>query len=203
MNRYRPRRDSTRTRFLFVLFLLLLGETRPAAAQVPAVSRVGIGYVANAPDLLAGGGAYAIFPLLGGLGVYVDAKFDVDSPGSEDTFTREITREQAEAFGDLTFQVQDSYRSFNAALVRPLSPTFTLYAGAGYAQWSRYYEYRDPSQERGFAGFYWVEEPDEAGSRLNLLGGAFMRISRWIDIQVGLESAPRGFTVGASVPLTL
>ncbi len=74
-----------------------------------------------------------------------------------------------------------------------------IYAGAGVAVRTRYREYRDPEGERGFLGLLLVEAPDEQWTTVNGLGGGFLRMSRWLDFQFGLETAPRGFTVGASV----
>jgi hypothetical protein len=76
-----------------------------------------------------------------------------------------------------------------------------LYAGVGYATRTRYREYRDPEGELGRLGFFTVEAPADEWNTLNPLFGGFLRISRWLDFQFGLETRPRGFTVGASLRL--
>jgi hypothetical protein len=187
----------------------LLGVLNGAMATPCAVSgqsgkrTFGIGYVANAPDLMGGGSGYAVFPVLGGLGVYVDAKVDLGSPAREDTFLSTLTAAEVEATvaGVEFISAEDSWRSFNIALVRPVTPALTLYGGAGYARRTRYRQYRDPEGEMGLLGFFWVEAPDEEWNTVNGLVGGYLRMSRWIDFQFGLETTPRGFTVGASLRL--
>lgn len=163
----------------------------------------GIGYVANAPQLLAGAGAYATFPLLGGLGFYLDAKFDVNGPSREDNFESALTALEVEDQipGVALVGSEDSWRSFNIAVVRPLTPAFMVYLGAGYATRTRYHEYRDPKGERGLLGLLWAEAPHEESSTVNGLFGGFLRLGRPLDFQFGFETAPRGFTVGGSLRL--
>jgi hypothetical protein len=164
-------------------------------------TRVGIGYVANAPDLMAGGSAMVLVPALGGIGVYVDAKFNTDSPRRDETFYADWTALQVEdeVPGVRFHDVQDSYRSVNVAVVRPVTPALMLYVGAGLTHLTRYRQYRDPEEELGRAGYFWVEGPDEASDSANLLVGAFLRISPRMSMQTGFESNPKGFTVGASI----
>ncbi|MGH7449232.1 MAG: hypothetical protein ACRELT_16785, partial [Longimicrobiales bacterium] len=64
--------------------------------QDAGAHRFGIGYVANAPDVLGGARGHIVFPVFGGLGFYVDAKFDVDSPSRDDTFIPTLTAREVE-----------------------------------------------------------------------------------------------------------
>lgn len=196
----------SRSRLPWVWGVLLLVVARaPISAQERAGSAgpvFGVGYVANAPDLFAGGAAYMILPVLGGLGLYVDAKFDTSSRSGEDSFEPGLTANQVDnEIGD-DFQDDDtSWRSFNAAIIRPVTPSLMLYAGAGYAEESAYRQYRDETQTRGIGGLYWVESPDEDRTTVNVLAGMFLRMTRRLNAQFGVESAPRGFSVGLSVVL--
>jgi hypothetical protein len=175
----------------------------PLAAQDTAGLRFGIGYTANAPEMLAGASGFVILPAMGGIGVYLDAKFNPDSPRKDDTFLEGRTALQIEdEVPGVRFQdSKDSYRSFNAAVVRPVTPSLILYAGAGISQMTRYREYWDPDEEMGLAGFFWVEAPDEKSTSINGLAGAFLRISSLMSLQTGFETNPKGFTVGATLHL--
>jgi hypothetical protein len=175
----------------------------PGSSQDAPARRFGIGYVANAPDVLGGVGGYVVLPVLGGLGLYVDAKFDVDSPARDDDFISTLTDREVEeqVAGAQFIDDQDSWQSFNVALLRPVTPSLMLYAGAGYSTRTRYREYRDPEGELGRLGFFTVEAPADEWSTVNPLVGGFLRISRWLDFQFGIETRPRGFTVGASLRL--
>lgn len=177
----------------------------PVAAQgrsEPVPLRFGVGYVANAPEMMAGGAGYVILPVLGGVGLYVDAKFDLSSPEDEDNFDPGLTAQDVDdELGDEFIDNASSWRSFNAAVVRPLTPSLMMYAGAGYVQETAYREYHDDTGTRGLAGYYWVESPDEDATRVNVLIGMFLRLTPWVNAQFGVESAPRGATVGASITL--
>jgi hypothetical protein len=174
--------------------------TLPLSAQTDEGLRFGVGYVANAPDLLAGGSAYVV---LRGVGLYVDAKIDVDSPTRDDTFLESLTAREVEdqVEGARFRDTRDSWRGFNVAVVRPVNPSLMLYAGIGYAERNVYREYRDPQGELGVLGILTVEDPEGQETKVNGLVGAFLRVSRLVSVQTGFESTPAGFTVGASLRL--
>ncbi len=196
-----PWRGSAATGVLAASLLALL-LTAPGGAQQVDRPRVGIGYVAAAPDLLAGGAAYVLLPALGGIGVYVDAKLDASSPTHKSNFEPGLTAQQAESqYGDEYGFSTDSWRAFDVALVRPVRPALSVYAGGGYAQRKRYSEYYDPSATRGLVGHYWVEDPTQRKGTLNIMAGMMFRMSRFLNAQMGVESAPGSFTVGVSVLL--
>lgn len=184
---------------------LLAKAPEPVVAQYPA-DRVqfGAGYVGNAPDVLGGGMAYAIFPALGGLGVYVDAKFDIDSPENDLAFSPGLTR--AEVLSDPDYQgaqflsTDESYRSFNIGVVRPLRPTLFLYAGGGLTQRSVYYLYSVPQQGQSDNALL-VSAPDEDENKVNLMAGLILRISSVLSSQFGFETEPSGVTIGLSLRL--
>jgi hypothetical protein len=174
----------------------------PASAQDAGTS-FGFGYVADAPDEMGGVSAHIVFPMLGGVGLYVDAKVDMGSPDREDTFLAGRTAADVEetVTGVEFLNSEDSWRGFNVAIVKTVTPALKLYAGAGHATRKRYRQYHDPNEVLGLLGFFWVEAPEDEWNTVNALAGGFLRMSRWIDFQFGLETAPRGFTVGASIRL--
>jgi len=174
----------------------------PAAAQNVTRTRVGFGYVAAAPDLMAGAAAYVIFPVAGGIGIYADAKLDASSPGRKSNFEPGLTAQQVEAtLPDEYDLTADSWRSFNLALIRPLRPALSVYAGAGYAQKKKYSQYFDATRTRGVVGHYWVEDTAGKASSVNVMVGMLLRMSRFLNAQMGVESAPGSFTVGLSILL--
>lgn len=193
-------------RRLVLAALLVLGAS-PAWAQVGVPSRVplqlqprfGIGYVANVPNQFAGVTGHWISSRFGGLGVYLDAKFDLDSPEQKDWYVDSLTVADAdERLGDRVFSRDGSWTSVNVALMRPLTPQFTLYGGLGYSEGKEYVEYHDPQLRIHETGFYWVRDEATSGTKLNLLGGAMMQLTRTVAVHFGAESQPAGFTVGMS-----
>ncbi len=189
-----------RTWLLTALGAALLVGAGSAGAQQVTQPRVDIAYVANAPDLMTGGGLYVLFPAMGGLGLYVDAKFDPSSPSRKSNYLPDVTAAQAAGqFGDSYQDTQDGWRSFNVALIRPVTPALMVYAGAGAARKTKYNEYQDTSFTRGTFGKYWVK--DVSTNSVNLMGGLFFRMSRFVYTQFGLESSPGGATVGLSIAL--
>jgi len=189
---------------LTISLVLTALESSPASAQQgdPGL-RVGLGYVGNAPEMVSGVSGNVLLPGMGRFGLYVDAKFNPYSVRREETFLADRTALEIEdeVVGVRFMDHKDSYRSFNAALVRYVNPSLMLYLGAGVSQMTRYREYYDPTEQMGQAGFFWVEAPDEAASSLNVLGGAFLRMSSLLMFQTGVETNPKGFTVGASMQL--
>jgi hypothetical protein len=184
----------------------LLALAAPAGAQEPMLNpHVGAGVVVLAPHQTIGLSAQALSPRMGGIGIYVDARFDRSPPPSrEPEFNRAITADVAEyQYGDRLVTEEDSWRSVNVALIRPLVPEMLLlYLGAGYSSLEHSRQYQDPSGERGVQGMYWVQDPGRSGRRLNLLGGGFFRVSSRVLVQFGVETRPRGMTAGAVYTLS-
>ncbi len=197
----RPWRGSVATGFL-AASLLSLAAAPPGVAQYVSRTRVGIGYVAAAPDLMAGGAAYVLFPVAGGLGIYADAKLDASSPARKSNFEPGLTAQQVEAqYGDEFDMATDSWRSFDVALIRPIRPGFSIYVGGGYASKKKYNEYYDDTGTRGLVGHYWVEDTAGRSSTVNIMAGVMLRMSSFLNAQMGVESAPGGFTVGLNILL--
>lgn len=198
-------RGFLRSARLALPIVALFAGSAPAEAQrseAPDPPRFGLGYVANAPELLAGAGAYVILPILGGLGLYLDAKFDADPRTGDDRFEEDLTAQEVDdEIGDEFRDDDSSFRSFNAAVVRPVTPSLMLYGGLGYTEETFYRQYYDETGTRGLAGSYWVAAPGLDTSGLNVLAGMFLRMTSRFNAQFGVESAPRGATVGISVSL--
>ncbi|HWK89190.1 MAG TPA: hypothetical protein VNP72_04320 [Longimicrobium sp.] len=166
---------------------------------------VGIGYVINAPNMYVGFSGRVMTGFMGGLGLYVDAKFDTDSPGDDPSFADSLTAAEVEdrIAGQQIFDDEADWQSFNVALVKPVTTELMLYAGAGYARKEGYRQYFDQARQRGNQGFYWVENDELTGNQVNLLVGAFFRLAPQISAQFGVESAPRGITAGVTYNIPL
>ncbi len=189
------------------LFLGLVLAARPLSAQRIASGldrpHFGLGYAANAPNLMAGGEAYVVTPYLGGLGLYVDAKFDVEAPSGEPEYISDMTAEDVanQISGAEFIRRESSYKSFNVAVLKAMSPYLILYAGGGVVRRTRYHFYEAVGTDYGVSGLFWVKAPSEDVTRPNAMLGIFMRMSTFLSAQVGIETEPRGFTVGASFRL--
>ena len=169
--------------------------------QPLSTTQYGIGYVANAPDLMVGGGAYVLSPRWGGVGLYVDAKFAVADPTSDRGFDASVTSKQvANMVGGKFLGSESSWKSFNVAVMRPLTSSLVAYAGGGVAQMTQYDLYNiDPQSPVGVSGVVWAENPDAAETRVNLMVGVLMRLTGRISAHFGYETQPDGVTVGASL----
>lgn len=175
-----------------------------APRNLPWQPHLGIGYTANIPNQFVGVSAHAVTDLLGGMGLYVDAKFATESPEDKEWYVPDLTSEEViAAGGDGELSRQGAWQSVNVALMRGLSSQLTVYGGAGYVNGTQYVEYYDTERELGRAGVYWVRDEAESGTQVNFLGGVFFQVARTLAIQLGGESKPGGFTVGVSYLIPL
>lgn len=188
--------------FQVITMALVVGSSLSVPAERAEAQwgpRVGIGYVVSAPHQYLGLSAHVLTRHLGGLGLYVDGKTSHSTPSKRANFESGWNAQYVDDnFGDLPFGEDAAYRSVNLALMRPITPELILYAGAGMTERTLYVEYLDENEQRGQNGFYWVEDDDASATGLNVLAGAFFRIGRNVSLQFGVESEPRGATVGAS-----
>ncbi len=174
---------------------------RPRGPQPLTTTQYGIGYVANAPDATVGGGAYVLSPRWGGIGVYLDAKFDISNPTDERGYDPSVTSQQvADMVGGQFRGTEASWRSMNVALMRPLTPSLIAYAGGGMARMTVFDLYNvDPEEPVGLGGLVWAENPDATETRVNLMVGFLMRLTSRVSAHFGYETQPAGATVGASL----
>jgi len=166
-------------------------------------TQFGLGYVANAPDAMVGGSAYVLLPHAGGIGLYVDAKFNPSDQTSERGWDPSVTSlEVAGREGSKFIRTEESWKSYNVALMRPVSTSLIIYAGAGVAKLTRYDLYEvDPLSDIGLSGVAWTLNPATAETKTNLMVGIMMRLTSFVTAQFGYETQPSGVTVGASVRL--
>lgn len=195
--------------------VLAVGLTAsPGTAQQPLeagegfdrLPRIGIGYVANAPNMFAGAMAFAVFDIAGGLGLYVDGKYRTENPSTRDDYMDSLSVADIELFPGQR-ELQDGFFawSVNAALVKTVSPEMMIYAGAGYAVDEQYVRYYDGGDffDLGVDDRYWVKDEANSGPRVNLLGGVIFRMTRHVALHFGLELVPPGVTVGGSYSFPL
>lgn len=173
------------------------GQTRPSTPEF------GLGYVANAPEAMAGASAYVVVPKWGGVGVYVDAKFDVSNPSDEMGYDPNVTSAQVRASPDAKFlQTEKSWMSFNLALVRPLTPSLMGYVGGGVAKARRYDLYAAPQDfPYGVSGVVWAHDAPSDATQANFMVGMLMRMTAHVTAHFGYETRPNGVTVGLSLRL--
>ncbi len=191
----------TRQAMAAILALSALVWAAGLEAQVVTRPQFGVGYVANAPDAVAGASAYALWPVLGGLGLYVDAKFDIDSPNKDIAFRTDIDAEDMRTspeFSGARFLNQEfSFKSLNVAVLRPLTTGLMVYAGGGVAWGENYKLYEQIIGELGYA--IWVADPGFDETRVNVMGGFMLRLNAHLTTQFGYETQPKGVTAGISL----
>jgi hypothetical protein len=160
----------------------------------------GVGYMGSAPRALLGAMGYVITPALGGIGLFVDARLTHKSYEDDQLWEPNITAAQAvSVFGDFYVQTLEHWRAVRVGAIRPLTADLAIFAGAGYADGRIYGEYFDESLERGLVGTYRARDEAGSGGRVSFTGGAMFRFGHNLAFQFGLDSAPRGFSAGASL----
>jgi hypothetical protein len=188
--------------------LLLATSGPPALGQSPPQPlggmQFGIGYVANAPEAMAGASGYVVLPWWRGVGLYVDAKLDVSGPTTERGYEPGVTA--AEIVGgqyrNVLIKEESSWRSVNAGLLRPVTPFLALYGGAGVARKTLFKLYQvDRGSGLGEGGVVWAEDSGSQETRLNLMTGLIMRLTSRVSSHFGFETQPRGLSVGLSLRL--
>lgn len=180
----------------------------PLAAQGQAPptlqhAQYGIGYTGNLPDLQVGGSAYVLLPRWGGIGFYVDVKGGVGGPSTERGYDGSVTAARIENdLGGIFVKEEASWWSVNAALMRPLSPYFTVYLGGGLAHESTYRLYNvDRDLNVGVGGVVWARDTRGDQYRLNLMLGMITRLTSRVSAHFGYETEPDGITAGLSLRL--
>ncbi len=166
-------------------------------------AQFGIGYTANLPDVQVGGSAYVLLPRWGGIGLYVDAKFGVGGPSSQRGYDTSVTATQIEDnLGGTFVKEEASWWSANAALMRPLSPYFTVYLGGGVAHQTSYRLYNvDRTLDVGVGGLVWARDTRGDAYRPNVMLGMITRLTARVSAHFGYETEPDGVTAGLSLRL--
>ena len=191
-----------RSRMALALTLVLPFVLVPGAAAQEGMEPVFpaptlmVGYIANAPDQLVGGGGAWLPGFLDGWGIYADYKVDSDSPADESNFLADLSGQEAEALGDQRRVERSSYSTINVAVVRAFRADVVVYLGGGVSEERVFAEFLDETGNRGAFGNYWVEYENIGGLRPNFMAGIFFRLARNITAQFGAEAVPSGFTVG-------
>jgi hypothetical protein len=178
------------------LFLL------PGSAKAQS-GMLGFGYVTNAPQELVGGTIWGLIPGLSGWGLYADAKLNPSDRSTDEFYFKDLSPADVDELypRDKELKSEEIWRSFDVAVVRHITPELMLYVGGGYAYRDVYLRYLDPAQQRGQFGHYWIKDEEHSEGTVNVMGGALLRISNRLRLQFGGETAPTGFTVGASIVL--
>lgn len=192
-----------RSSSLAALLCLMLPGADLAAQGRPVTGlrsrpHLGIGYVASVPTTFLGVSVLGLTPkVFGGAGLYADVKLTSGSPGDSPYYLPGVTVEDAEiTYGDMLYQEESDWVSVNVALVYAITGEFAVYGGLGYSKEEHYREYFDDTQTRGNLGYYWVADPAGSGNRVNALGGAFVRLARFVLFQFGAQAQPPGVNVG-------
>ena len=186
------------------LLLALTGAQLSGQADPPVITttQFGIGYVANAPDLLLGGSAYVILPKWGGIGLYVDAKFDSSAPSDERGYDATVTAAdvEGEVEGSAFNRAESTWWSANAAVVRPFTRYFAAYIGGGVVTRTVFKLYTVPLDAPvGFGGVVWAEDPRDEETGFNFMIGGITRMTSHVSAQFGYETQPGGVTAGLSL----
>jgi hypothetical protein len=163
-------------------------------------SYIGLGYLANLPNVATGVSAFHL--LRGGWGYFVDAKHTLDSLEDHEFFEPDLTQDDAEFMGHMRFEDESAYTSFSAGVIRAVHPEIAVYVGAGYTSRDAFRGFRDPTGEMGDAGgHYYVLRDEETRTGVNLTGGIYIQAGRHLFFRLGGETFPGGVNVGLLLAL--
>lgn len=187
---------------LATFMVLAVISPRPLSAQVSidfsSGSALLLGYTVKPPEQMFGAGAI-FFPggALDGWGILVDGRYASNRPSSEEL---EPDRTPDEAFqeGDLFVNNRSSWNGFHLGLVRAVGPELALYAGGGLASETLYSQYTFERVQGELVEFgrYWLEREDDGRTEASFIVGAIYRMGSRLALQMGIQTAPRGFAVG-------
>ncbi len=161
---------------------------------------VGMGYLANVPNVGTGLSAFQLFG--GGWGWFVDVKHSLDDRADSEIFKADMTLEEAEFLGHPRFADESEYTSVNVGAMRAFHPEIAVYVGAGYTSRTAFQGFRDPTGELGDeGGHYFVEDDVETRQGVNAVGGIVMQAGRNLFIRLGGELFPAGANAGVYLAL--
>lgn len=182
-----------------VTLLALAFLQAPLAAQATVDftgrSHLFVGYSASPPQQMLGFAVTFMSDRFHNLGLMADARFTSDSPAGN-FFVADRTPGQADTDGDIFLRQRSAWGSVGASVVKGLTPEFAVYAGGGATWETVYLQYEDETREFGQLGIYWIEDPEQSTIHPNVTLGAFLRMGGRLMVQVGGQTAPRGFTLG-------
>lgn len=194
---------------------LALAPTLPswqAAAQVPGEtsydmrvdSHIGLGYIANLPNVSTG---LSFFHLVrGGWGYFVDVKHTLDTQEDDRYFEPELTPDTAEFMGHRHFNDAKEYTAGSAGVMWAFHEEVAVYVGAGYSErraFSGFQDLRDDEEERigDRDGHYWVRDAEESRRGLNATAGLVFQAGDHLFIRAGGELFPAGANAGVVLAL--
>jgi hypothetical protein len=184
------------------LGLLAIIAAAPAVAQKNAPFAPGIGlhvgYAMNLPREPLG---VAVMIGLGkGWTAYVDRKVSSLAPYTPDSLSA-FSAEFAETIGLPLVSREFQTSTVNLAVGRRIARFLVIYAGAGTRKEVEYKEYLDTIGIISPFGFkdiaYWAQDKRTARRKASLMGGVLLAPFKVpFSLQVGMESEPKGVTVG-------
>jgi hypothetical protein len=182
------------TGVLIAAALMLAAPAAPIAAQdvPPAAGQVyGLGLVAGVPEMMLG----LTFHGSGRRpGLYLDFRISLHGPG--DDYYENIASWEADRWGDRVTDEFVQNLGLNVGLVTPRLGPVALYGAGGPVMKQHYQERYDPMRILGTGGRYVIDAPEGVAWGVNLMAGALVRAGSNMFVQAGVESMPRGVTLG-------
>ena len=181
----------------FILVIAALpyesAEAQSEGSSPPPFSSF-FGYSANLPDQEMGFSYGEILDQR--WGIYIDVKISIGVPGSASSDYREdMTVAIAEELGHMWQAEKTGYFSLNLGTTRWLGSRLAAYGALGLCAVQPYSQWDDPTGLFGPEGGYWIDTKKQS-IRANLMVGALYPVSSRILLQLGVESLPRGLTIG-------
>jgi hypothetical protein len=198
---------------LVMLVLVAAAATDAAAQNIPERNfytgmRRAVGYSGQVPEALLGVGAWA-FLGESRFGVFVDGKMTYPKYSSHSNYCppalQTCSVEWVEANrlsgdnADFIIRDENDWFILNGGMAYAVAPEFAVMVGAGMARRSRVREYLDDEESAELriteSGSYFAPHGDTKWEP-QAVASVMMRASNYIAFSFGVETGPRGMTVG-------
>src|SRR5690554_2475932 len=181
-------------RYILIVILLFVISITLSAVDTQKDNYLMFGYAANIPEQFLGFRLTRV--VQNGTGFFLDLKTSLPMIESRDDFYSSISINKAEnIFGDELIGKDESWTSINGGLTGFLSRKTAIYGGIGFSFYDAYRQYYDSWEILGTRGKYWIEDPDKATTKVNLLGGLIFLLDDRLGMQIGFETQPTGASI--------
>ena len=204
MGAYREEGNEMINRYLLALvagIILVAIAGGPAAAgkvaPIPEGGLVGATWVTNiAAGQYFGLTIFKLRPRQAGW--FIEGKFGRRMTYESSDYYENISISEAEGWGDSFLKEDESYDTFDVGLTFAYTNAFALYLGIGLSEVDSYRQYHDDFGILGDNGDYWIDGSMN-GTKMNTVGGAIIRTSDTVLLQIGCDSQPKGLNIGVGI----
>ncbi|MBI5805440.1 hypothetical protein HZA73_05290 [candidate division TA06 bacterium] len=160
-------------------------------------TRIILGYTANIPNQYIG---FTLgFSRSRTYGLFLEYKMDLTLLEISPYLSENLTVEDVETafYADTLKDTGYSWISVNSGITWPINDRFCSYLGLGASFHKAYRQYREPYTGGISAdGSYWVRDDANSTVNLNVTGGIYCKLGRYLYMQLGGDIRPLGLVAG-------